>query len=111
MFDNLTKEQVATDNLVVLLVPMDYFFQSNSTEIYNINLLGEGPGYAMRNGKAFKISWHRPSQESMLSLTWSNGPPFPLKPGNIWFEVLSESSTREINASNWSFSFQLPVSP
>jgi Protein of unknown function (DUF3048) N-terminal domain/Protein of unknown function (DUF3048) C-terminal domain len=111
LFDRLTQEQIATDNLVVLLVPMSYFFQSNSTEIYNIDFLGKGDGYVLRNGKVFRIEWNRPARESMVSLTWPGGPAFPLKPGNIWFEVLSDFSTVKMNGSSWSFTFVLPVSP
>jgi hypothetical protein len=111
LFDSLTEEQVAADNLVVLFVPTGYFFLSNSTVIYDINLLGSGNGYAMRNGRIFKIIWHRPDRESMLSLTWTDGSPFPLKPGNVWFEVLSDISTHKANGQSWSFTFVVPATP
>jgi hypothetical protein len=111
LFDSLTEEQVAADNLVVLLVPTGYFFLSNSTEIYAIDLLGEGNGYAIRNGKIFKVIWKRPAKDSMISLIWPDGSPFPFKPGNIWFEVLSDNSTHKVDGGSWSFSFVLPVTP
>ncbi len=111
LFDSLSGEQVACDNLVVLLVPTGYFFQSNSTEIYDIHLLGKGEGYAMRNGKIFKIVWKRPTREAMLSLVWPDGSPYPLKPGNVWFEVLSDVSPHKVNGPSWRFSFILPGTP
>ncbi len=109
--DSLTGEQVAADNVVVLLVPTGYFFLSNSTEIYAINLSGRGDGYAIRNGKIFKIFWSRPARDSMISLTWPDGSPYPLKPGNVWFEVLSDNSTHKVNGESWSFTFVLPAAP
>jgi hypothetical protein len=107
LFDSLTSEQVAADNLVILLVPTSYFFKSNSTEIYDIALKGTGDGYAMRQGKAFKIQWIRQKPDQLISIVYPGGIPYPLKPGNVWFEVLSSISTREVDGQSWSFYFNL----
>jgi hypothetical protein len=109
MFDNLTGQQVAADNLIILFAPTGFWFQSNSTEIYEIALKGEGKAYALRDGKIFEILWRHTKLEEMISLTFANGSPFPLKPGNVWFEVLGQTSTHEIKPDQtWQFLYSIP---
>lgn len=107
LFDSLTGEQIAADNVIILLVPTTYFFKSSDTEIYDIYLKGEGTAYALREGRIFKINWKRIKKE-LVSLTFLNGIPYPLQPGNVWFEVLGETSTFELNGLTWQFYFDLP---
>lgn len=108
LIDSLTGQQVAADNLVILLVNTDYYFKSSSTEIFNINLLGEGQGYALRDGKIFKINWKRTAPDALLSLVLS-GAPFPLKPGNVWSIVLGETSAeRKLDDASWEFTYSMP---
>jgi hypothetical protein len=107
LIDSLTGQQVAADNLVILLVPTGYFYKSNSTEIYDIALKGQGDGYAMRQGKVFKIQWKRLKPDQLISLVYPGGIPYPLKPGNVWFEVLSSLTTRQVDGQTWSFFFNL----
>jgi len=107
LIDSLTTQQIAADNLVILLVPTGYFYKSNSTEIYDIALKGQGDGYAMRQGKVFKIQWKRLKPDQLISLVYPGGIPCPLKPGNVWFEVLSSLSTRQVDGQMWSFFFNL----
>jgi len=107
LFDSLSQEQISTDNLVILLVPTPYFFKSSDTEIYDIYLKGEGVGYALREGRIYEIIWKRTNNE-LVTISMSNGKPYPLKPGKVWFEILGESSTFEINDLNWQFYFDIP---
>jgi hypothetical protein len=109
LVDNLTSQPVAADNLVILLVPTGYYFKSNSTEIYDIALKGQGPGFAMRQGKVFKIEWKRLKPEQLISIVYPGGIPYPFKPGNIWFEVLTSDSTRQVDGLNWNFFFKLDL--
>ncbi len=108
LFDSLTSQQVYADNLVILQVPIVYFFKSNSTDVYDFQLIGQGEAFALREGRIFSIQWRRPTKESMISLTFPNGAPYPLKPGNIWFEVLSQVSPHIVNEQTWHFSFVIP---
>jgi hypothetical protein len=109
LFDSLTAQQVYADNLIVLFAPLAYFFKSNSTEIYDIQLINSGKGYALREGKIFDILWRRPSREGLIWLTFPNGSPFPLKPGNVWFEVLSDISPHLVSGPTWKFQFEIPA--
>ncbi|MFC1878476.1 DUF3048 domain-containing protein [Chloroflexota bacterium] len=109
LYDNLTKRWLWADNLVILLVPTGFYYESNSTEIYEIQLEGTGPGYALRDGKIFEVLWSRPTPESLVTVTFPNGNLFPLRPGNVWFEVLSDKTVIETTASGiWRFYFDLP---
>jgi hypothetical protein len=109
LLDSLTNQQVSADNVIVLLVPMDFFFKSNSTEIFAINLLGTGKAYALRDGRVFAITWQRVNPADMISLRFPNGSPYPLKTGNVWFEVLSATSPHKVNGQTWRFTLDLPV--
>jgi hypothetical protein len=108
LFDSLTAMQVYADNLVVLLTPTKYFFKSNSTEVYEFELIGKGKGYALRQGKIFEIDWLRPNKDSLISLTFPNGHYYPLKPGNTFFEVLGDTSTHQVQDQTWVFNFAIP---
>jgi len=109
LHDSLTNQWLHADNLVILLVPTGYFYKSNSTEIYNIKLVGQGRAYVLRNGKIFDVVWHRPDTDTLISLKFPNGNSFQLKPGNVWFEVLSDLSTHETKPGGaWQFYFDLP---
>jgi hypothetical protein len=108
LFDSLNSQQVYADNLVVLLVPVKYFFKSNSTEVYDFQLSGRGKGYALRQGKIFDIYWQRPNKDSLISLTFPNGNYYPLKPGNTFFEVLGDQSTHQVLDKTWRFNFVIP---
>jgi len=109
--DSLTGQQIAADNLVVLLVPTGYFYHSNSTDIYDIQLKGRGKGYALRDGRIFGIEWRRDRPEAMLSIVFPGGMPYPLKPGNVWFEVRSSDADHIVNGQTWRFHFKLPQVP
>jgi hypothetical protein len=108
LFDSLTGERIAADNLIILLVPSEQYFKSNSTDIYNFNLIGAGNAYALRDGRAYKIIWRRPASDSLISLAFENGNSYPLKPGNTWFEVLTATSAYQVESTGvWRFIFDL----
>ncbi len=112
LYDSLTEERLAADNLIILLVPTTYFYKSNSTEIYDIQLKYSGRAYALRDGRLFKLVWNRPKEGSLVTLTFENGNSFPLKPGNVWYEVLSDASTLHTEPGGvWSFRFDLNMDP
>ena len=109
LVDSLTGQQIAADNLVVLLVPTAYYLKSHSTEIFTIDLTGEGDAYALRQGRIYKLRWKRNEPGALLSLEFSPGLPYPLKPGNVWFQVLGETSAyRKLSEADWEFTFSIP---
>ncbi len=107
--DSLTGMQLAADNILVLLIPHEYFYQSSSTEIIDQPITGEGIGYAFRDGQLYPIEWARTDSQVMLKFTLPNQRPYPLKPGNVWFEILGESSTfGQLPDGSWEFEFSMP---
>jgi len=110
LMDSLTGKQVFADNLVILMPPAGYFYHSTGTDIYDYNLIGEGNAYALRDGYLFRVKWKHERPESLLTLWDANGAmQYALKPGNTFFEVLSEVSTYELpSATSWRFIFDLP---
>lgn len=107
--DSLSETQLAADNILVLLIPHVYFYQSSSTEIIDQPITGDGIGYAFRDGQLYPISWSRTDSQVMLKFTLPNQRPYPLKPGNVWFEILGESSTLGwLPDGTWEFDFSMP---
>ena len=108
--DSLTGAQIAADNLVILLVKHEYFANTPTTEIVTMGLLGEGDAYALRDGRFYQARWQRPTATDLLRLTYPDGRPYLLKPGNVWYEVLGETSQlRQDSVTHaWLFDFAIP---
>ncbi|MDH5507436.1 MAG: DUF3048 domain-containing protein [Anaerolineae bacterium] len=109
--DQLTGEQLAADNVVVLFVPHEYYVKTKTTEIINIRLLHAGNGYVYRDGFAFPIFWARPEDGGMLTLYTLDGEIFPLKPGETWYQIVSEETVLDQNGGDWRFTFVPPPVP
>jgi hypothetical protein len=106
--DRLNDQQISASNVVVILARHEYF-QQPPNEIIDILLSGTGSAYAFRDGQMYQVLWSRPTTNSVLSLTYPDGSPFPFKPGSTWFQVVGESTqaTDETNGA-WRFNFTLP---
>lgn len=106
--DRLNDQQISAANVVVILARHEYY-QQPPNEIIDILLSGTGPAYAFRDGQMFQVQWNRPTTNSVLSLSYSDGSPFPFKPGSTWFQVVgvSTKATQGDNAA-WRFNFLLP---
>lgn len=90
--DNLTDQPVKADNVIVLRITHQYSYKSSSTEVFAQPFEGQGSGYALRDGMIYPITWTHPSAEKMVTLHFPNQQIYPLKPGNVWFEIIGESS-------------------
>jgi hypothetical protein len=109
LVDSLNGSQLSADNVVVLFVPHEYFLRSSSTEIYDQHILGEGIGYAFRDGSVYPLQWELTAQNRRISLRLPNGLRYSLKPGNTWFEIIGESSTLEpLSEGVYRFDFGIP---
>jgi len=108
--DSLTGAAIAADNLVILLVKHEYFANTPTTEIVTMGLIGEGTAYALRDGNLYEVRWQRPTDTDLLRLTYPDGRAYLLKPGNVWYEVLGESSTmlQDSVSKAWMFDFAIP---
>ncbi|MFZ0532088.1 MAG: DUF3048 C-terminal domain-containing protein [Anaerolineales bacterium] len=106
--DRVNNQQISAANVVVILARHEYF-QQPPNEIIDILLSGSGTAYAFRDGQKYQVQWNRPTINSVLSLSYSDGTPFPFKPGSTWFQVVgvSTQANQETNGA-WQFNFLLP---
>jgi hypothetical protein len=104
--DALTQEQIYANNVVILLIP--HQFVSRTPEIVDIVASSPGDAFALRDGQIYQLRWSRPRADSVFVLTFPDGTPYPLKPGNTWFEVMG-TSTKFLQVENgWRFTFGIP---
>jgi hypothetical protein len=109
--DRLTEAQIETDNVVILIVPHQYAFGTHpgNSEVIDIRITGSGKAYAFREGRAYQVTWNRPETTSMISLTFPDGRPYPLKPGQTWFQIIGQSSKVEQPGEGiWRYQFFIP---
>lgn len=106
--DRLNDKQITASTVVVILARHEYY-QRPPNEIIEIQLSGSGTAYAFRDGLMYQVLWNRPTTNSVLSLTYADGTPFPYKPGSTWFQVVNESD-QPIDETNgaWRFNFSVP---
>jgi hypothetical protein len=104
--DALGDVPIAADNVVVLLVPHEFY--SESPEIVDIQLYGKGQAYAFRDGQAYELEWARPNETGVLHLNTKDGKDFPLKPGTTWFEVMGISTNLNRTENQWRFEMRFP---
>jgi hypothetical protein len=57
--DSASGQQLAADNVIVLLVPHEYFIHTTTTEMVKMNFFGQGQAYAFREGKLHRVTWMR----------------------------------------------------
>jgi Protein of unknown function (DUF3048) N-terminal domain/Protein of unknown function (DUF3048) C-terminal domain len=108
LVDRQNNQPIAADNLVVLLIPHSYFVKTKDSEVIKMDFTGSGTAFAFRDGKAYAIKWQHASLSTMVALTFEDGSPYPLKPGNTWFEVMGASTVLAKKDSNWRFTFSIP---
>jgi hypothetical protein len=102
--DRLTGEQISADNVVILFVKHTFFYKSGNSEIVDIQLTGSGDALAFRDGQIFDVTWNRPTNDSVLYLTFGDGTPYPFKQGVTWFQPMGISSSKE-NTDNYIWRF------
>ena len=66
----------------------DIVEDASGAKSLDIALSGQGDAILFRNGQQFKVTWTREDRNSPLVLVDDNNTPVPLKPGNIWYQVV-----------------------
>jgi hypothetical protein len=106
--DRLNDQQISASNVVVIFARHEYY-QQPPAEIVEILLSGTGTAYAYRDGQMYQVQWSRPTVNSVLTLTYSDGTPFPFKPGITWFQVVSDASlATQDDTGAWHYKFVAP---
>ena len=102
--DRLTGQPITADN-VVMVVVKNVEVEKN---IYEIRLSGTGQAYIARDGVIYEVKWYRGDADDILVLQDLQGNPFPFKPGQTWFEILSDPISIENEDDTWRFIFHFP---
>jgi len=92
--DRLTDEQIAADNVVVLFLGHNVD-PPYGPRVIQIGMFGEGDAVAFRDGRAYKVRWHRPEGSSVVYLKFPDDSSYAFKPGTTWFQVVGTSSPVE----------------
>jgi hypothetical protein len=106
--DALTGDPILADNVVVLWMEHTYLAFTEESQTVDMHFLSDGTAYAARDGKFYTLEWKRDARSSMLQLVYPDGSPYPLKPGNTWFEVIGESSKKTVADDQVRFEFAIP---
>jgi hypothetical protein len=104
--DRLTGDPISADNVVLLYVTHQYF--SLKPEIVDIVVSGPGKAYLFRDGQMFALTWYRNAVDELFFLAGPDRKPFPLKPGNTWFEVVGSTTQVSSEGNAWRFRFSIP---
>lgn len=108
LLDRLNNQQISAANVIVIIVPHVYFTQPPG-EIVEILLSGSGKAYAFRDGQKYEVTWNRPTNNSVLYLTFADGTQYPFKPGNTWIQVITDTSlVTSKDGGVWRFDFRFP---
>ncbi len=91
--DYLTGEQLTADNVVMIYA---HHIETDILEdtwggghmSIQIQVWGTGSALVFRDGQMFQTYWKREQPNHMVTFTNWTGDPFPLKPGNTWFQMV-----------------------
>ncbi len=109
LMDDLTKEQVAADNVIVLYVSHTFANEfEQQDEVFHVNLVDSGKAYVFRDGFAFPAYWSRTDIDQPLLITAASGTPIYLKPGTTFYQVIGETSSDWSDGLDWHFDFHTP---
>lgn len=94
--DRLTGEQIAFENVIILITRHDF---STDTNI-DINLWGarDAAALAFRDGQVYRLRFSAASTNAHDSPLWfrdAQGAPYYFKPGSTWFEIFTLTSILE----------------
>jgi len=104
--DGLTKKQHGADNLIVIMASTVELDPRPSVELLDTNLVGTGKAWIFRDGKMVEGSWKRASNTELLTFVDANGKAIALKPGQTWFQVLTNASTSTAEGSEYRFEWK-----
>jgi hypothetical protein len=108
LIDQNTGQQIAVENLLMVLAEYNLLVQTAQSEVYDVELIGTGMAYLARDGQLFNVRWVRADTNSPLTLVDENGSPFPFKPGQTWIEVMGLHTDITRTGDTWRFQHRMP---
>jgi len=111
LIDQLTGEQISADNVVIMLLPHKFAYQTQAGkgELFNVRFTGNGEAYAFRDGLRYHLHWNRSDNNAPLDLTFPDGTVYAYKPGNTWYQLIGKTSKVEtLEDGTFRFEFNFP---
>jgi hypothetical protein len=87
--DRSNNKAIDMKNIIIQIT--DIKLQEDGNHL-DIDLVGEGEGYVISNGKYMKIKWFRKDLESNTVITDENGESISLNPGKTWWNIIDKKS-------------------
>jgi hypothetical protein len=87
--DKSNNKAIDMKNIVIQIT--DIRLQEDGNHL-DMDLLGEGEGYVISNGKYKKIKWFREDLESNTIITDENGDIVSLTPGKTWWNIIDKKA-------------------
>lgn len=84
---------LAFTNIVIQITTIQ---KKKENILIDINLIGEGTGYVISNGKYIKINWYKNNINSQTVLKDEYGKNVPLNPGNTWWNIIDKNNIVKI---------------
>jgi len=94
--DALTGQQISTMNVVILYT--DHYatdwIEDEAAQLYAVaaTLTGSGPAVLLRDGQRYEVTWRRDANNRMIQFFDTSGKAIPFKPGNTFFQLVSNTS-------------------
>jgi hypothetical protein len=83
--------QVAASTVIIQSVPVSMLKRRDTSgaQVPFTSTVGKGKAVVLRDGKAWNVSWSRPSKSKGTRWIYQ-GEDFPLRPGQVWVVLLDE---------------------
>ncbi|NMC51279.1 DUF3048 domain-containing protein [Candidatus Kuenenbacteria bacterium] len=93
--DALSKKQVSPENILIQFIPAEKTLDAIGR--LSLDLLGDGEVWLFRDGVKILGQWQKTSPESRTQFFDANGNYLPLKPGQIWIEIIPGAREIELD--------------
>ncbi len=94
--DGVTGEQLAFENVIVLICP--YQYTGDEKKHITVSDVGSGDGYYMTGGKYVPIRWSKSYGDKAITLSYPSGREVVLNPGKTNFEIIAGSYRLTVDA-------------
>ena len=72
------------------------FFDKDGGNTPHAHTIGTGRAWVLRDGRAWKTTWSRPSAEGGTTFTLADGSVLPFKPGQVWIVLLDRQRSADL---------------
>lgn len=86
--DRISKKQISVRNIIIMNVPKVKVLDRKGR--LDINVIGKGTGYVLKNGKATKTLWSKKSDRARTIFTDTSKREITLVRGNTWVEIVPQ---------------------